>query len=1448
METAAKRRQDANELFRAGKHAEAAEAYGSAIAALAPVEASGAGGDAAVAVRTERATLLSNRAACHIRLGKFDAAIEDTTDALEIDGALVKARYRRAQAFHGKGRGMRAVMDLQEVLSVDPGNAGAKALLAKLLDEGKRGAAKQPAAVEAAEGLVAALKGSGAPGASAGPGGSGPAAAAGSAAGDASAASVGPKLRTLGPTDAARRAAGDSKPAGVAPDAQLDVLVGHMAKGLQGRGALAAASALAGRDGPVNVAEALASAGRLAPLPLLAALRQVGVHAGAAGVASLTRAVARHPGAFWPAAAHGGSAGPFADKEVPDEAGRLMALAEVAAGAQEPRLAALSLCSEEDLARASGSRAVQLVSRICGALQAGSATADVRGAVGTALAAIAHTLGRSSGLRAAAAPAAASGVGSGPGGPTRVERLSAEEAAVHCAGRVVRTRAAADVAVALGLPRRLAAVASDSPPRLRRAAEGALARVVERAMQPPDALPPALEAVAGSAGSAAASAAIASASAVVEALREWRRKRRLYREPTRMASVIRPIVSDVVDAEAESRRAEAEAEAEADAKASSRRAMRQLAARRRKETRRQRKAAAAAAAAETGAGEGAGKSGSDEEDEEEEEEEEEGEGPTREEAEAEAASLARERARKEEEEAAAVKARACPVTARHRAAVGLATAFLVDRDAALQAVRWRGLLPAVVSLATAPSGPAQAACAEVLSHMAADADGREAIGESGWTALRVLSEEGSPAVQATALVTLSRAMASAKATAAASLAGRAGEESPEDRAAATAMGLTRGAGSSGQTASSAAPQAASGAAAASAGGAASGAGGSADGLAAAVGAESLTTEERGMLESFAAASRSLVLGVGPCAEAWAAKARAGPGETPMSLGGAARGPGSSEDATGTVTLAADEAGMFAITVRAPPREEGPKGLGRGSTAGTAGGAAAAGGGPAGHLPAASVISSSARSVEALAVLCTRTVCKRALAADKPTLTALLAVAGALAAEASAAYKSGSGIVSAEWGPAALGVCYCIYALCVSEQERRERALAERDVTPRQWQEFQKLTMGGGGEDPEADPSADVDKRMEALLDAGALGALHRLADAASLSWRAARAALTGGAASSGEGPAMGGGDGTWRADVVGPLLLLTHSPSGLQCFEAALALTNVSSHGAEEAQRVVAMGGLAALEDVQFCDHPRLRRAGTEALTNLAVTPRGAGLITGERLGLWLALARGYGDDVETSVAAAGGLAMAMAMDDGDPMGPDDPSAGGRARVLAHPKGISSLCCAVASGHQPLQHRALAALQMLADVVVPASDDHGSGKPLAGWEELTRPREIGNEDEGESQDGGAPESESGSGDALPQAVRRQAADAVAAAAAAGAPSASGVKVSAVHLALLLSQGQAMADLTAAEDGEDEDDGSGEAGRAAAGAPELQPAVREAAIALLADIRRAATAAGVELAF
>ncbi|KAA0158817.1 hypothetical protein FNF28_06062 [Cafeteria roenbergensis] len=209
METAAKRRQDANELFRAGKHAEAAEAYGSAIAALAPVEASGAGGDAAVAVRTERATLLSNRAACHIRLGKFDAAIEDTTDALEIDGALVKARYRRAQAFHGKGRGMRAVMDLQEVLSVDPGNAGAKALLAKLLDEGKRGAAKQPAAVEAAEGLVAALKGS--------------------------------------------------------------------------------------------------------------------------------------------------------DKEVPDEAGRLMALAEVAAGAQEPRLAALSLCSEEDLARASGSRAVQLL-------------------------------------------------------------------------------------------------------------------------------------------------------------------------------------------------------------------------------------------------------------------------------------------------------------------------------------------------------------------------------------------------------------------------------------------------------------------------------------------------------------------------------------------------------------------------------------------------------------------------------------------------------------------------------------------------------------------------------------------------------------------------------------------------------------------------------------------------------------------------------------------------------------------------------------------------------------------------------------------------------------------------------------------------------------------------------------------------------------------------------
>jgi len=1498
METADARRLEANALFKAGRVAEARDAFGSALAALAPTEAVAASSSPqAAAAAAERVRLLCNRAACHLQLKSYDKAVEDTTDAIAAAPGTVKAHFRRAQAFRGLGKPMRAVVDLQQVIRDEPDNAAATRMLAELLAESKREAAKPMPAVRAVDDMVAALS----------------AAAASSSAAPSEPSVLQPPPRAEA-ADVAR-----SKPPGVAPAHDLDTLVGHMARGLRGPAGGAAATALASSDGPVRVAAALEGAGVLAPVALLSAMVQVGRRGGADGVSCLARAMARHPGAFWPADARpGASAGRWSSTEVPDEAARLMALAEVAAAAQEPRLRALALASGLGQGSRAGAGARAAVSGVVDALRAEARAADIREVTGAALSACALVLGRSVGERAG--PRTVTMRADGPGGVREAERLGSVEAAVHCVGRLVRTRSAADAAASLGLSRRLASVAAGAPPRLRKAAEGALTRVLERLMQPPDALPAAAEAAAGR-GTAVSDADVA---AVMAELGEWQRRRRLHRDPGRLAAVLGPVLGDVVDAAAERRRDELEQQARADEKASSRRAMKGLAAKRRKEADEKEAAAAGGeegtAAAAASSSSGAAASGGDD--------------GVVDAAAAEAAAAEREaadraRARAGEEAAAAAHGRSRPIADRHRAAIGLVAAFLVDRDSALAACRWRGVLPAVLSLAREASTPAQAACADVLAHLAADADGRDAIGEEGWASLRSLADLGSSSVRSSALVTLARSMASAKSTAASASLGAAPGTPAADPAAAAAMGLSPREEGAGPTA-----------------------------------------EELGLLESFVASARSLVLAVGPGADVWAARASGGAAGKPMSLGG---GPGSAPDgsAAQTVTLAADDSGAFAITVRSPPEDDVPDAYSSlpgedARRAEAAAALAAASGGVAASRPAPVIIASASRSIEALAVLCTRTVVKRALAADAVALEALMAVAGALGAEGYAAYKGGGGIVSAEWGPTALGVCFIIYALSVSEQERRERALAEREVTPQQWAEFQRLTMGGGGEDPERDAAEDVDARMRSLLRAGALGALNRIADAASLSWRAARAAMTGGAAGDGDGPSMGGGDGAWvvsssrgargtgpgassawrglseadrmraeederrrpaaasgtlqfvssaaqclsgrvwarrllaggggvrlllrladessgntmsgrtlaahalaqvlvstnpalltdaqRADVVGPLLLLTHSPSGLQCFEAALALTNVGSHGTDEAMRIVSSGGLSALEDVQFCDNVRLRRAGTEAIANLATTPKGAGHITGERLPLWLALARSYGDDLETATAAAGGIAMALAMDDGDPMGDDDPSAGGRARLLAHPRGVSSLCCAVASGNQPLQHRAIAALQMLAGTTtpapVPADAAAASGSAagvapavLRGWEELARPRELGNpaDDDEEEVEGRAEEEEAEEDDddeAMPGLVKRRAAGAVAAAATASAPPAVGVEVSAMHLCMLLAQGRAMPDLTADE---------GEDGAAVAPA-ELSPQVQSAAEQLLRDVRAAAERDGVELAF
>jgi tetratricopeptide (TPR) repeat protein len=73
--------------------------------------------------------LLCNRAACYLKLNKFQECTEDCSAALEIDKSCVKAYFRRAQAHLQTGDANAAARDLSIVLKLDPSNKDAIAAL-----------------------------------------------------------------------------------------------------------------------------------------------------------------------------------------------------------------------------------------------------------------------------------------------------------------------------------------------------------------------------------------------------------------------------------------------------------------------------------------------------------------------------------------------------------------------------------------------------------------------------------------------------------------------------------------------------------------------------------------------------------------------------------------------------------------------------------------------------------------------------------------------------------------------------------------------------------------------------------------------------------------------------------------------------------------------------------------------------------------------------------------------------------------------------------------------------------------------------------------------------------------------------------------------------------------------------------------------------------------------
>uniref|UniRef100_A0A3Q2XY83 Translocase of outer mitochondrial membrane 34 n=1 Tax=Hippocampus comes TaxID=109280 RepID=A0A3Q2XY83_HIPCM len=105
-------KEEGNALVKKGAHAQAAEKYTQSIFHYG-----------------KEAAAFTNRALCYLALKRYHDAVGDCGAALAIDGANVKALYRRAQAYKELKEVKSCIRDLNKLLEVEPNNTAAIKLL-----------------------------------------------------------------------------------------------------------------------------------------------------------------------------------------------------------------------------------------------------------------------------------------------------------------------------------------------------------------------------------------------------------------------------------------------------------------------------------------------------------------------------------------------------------------------------------------------------------------------------------------------------------------------------------------------------------------------------------------------------------------------------------------------------------------------------------------------------------------------------------------------------------------------------------------------------------------------------------------------------------------------------------------------------------------------------------------------------------------------------------------------------------------------------------------------------------------------------------------------------------------------------------------------------------------------------------------------------------------------
>jgi hypothetical protein len=285
------------------------------------------------------------------------------------------------------------------------------------------------------------------------------------------------------------------------------------------------------------------------------------------------------------------------------------------------------------------------------------------------------------------------------------------------------------------------------------------------------------------------------------------------------------------------------------------------------------------------------------------------------------------------------------------------------------------------------------------------------------------------------------------------------------------------------------------------------------------------------------------------------------------------------------------------------------------------------------------------------------------------------------------------------------LAYIFANLTITLQELRKRAFKDKEITPEQYDELQKLTriqlQQQGDEkklqelDAQEEEDADTPEQCRAriikLASEGGIRALVRLVKGASdktkstcmeaLCQMAVVESVRGlmlqqGAMKTCIDVAMDEGNSAeCRVNAAHTLgkMLVTTDPSllteaqrmgsikpmiwlckqaniaNLAQFECLLALTNLSSFSPATTERIVAEKGVNAIHYLMFSDHEAVRRAATEALCNMAMVEDVLKLLRTDRVKLWLGFAEEFDNTEEnpealaTARAAAATLAMACA-------------------------------------------------------------------------------------------------------------------------------------------------------------------------------------------------------------